>query len=195
MAIYRVNTLHPAVECLVEVIEVVLSEAAAFVARVGCVVVSHTLVPAVVHAKGLGEVAINTIESVAEVLCTSVNVEIRVLAIYRGITLVGGDLHKTLLAVGTGGAGVAGGLLHSDRGEENDGDIVSRGGLFKGVEVASAGVVGVVRPVEDGVECLILHIADGEAGWAPASTGLDATVEPIDGTIGTARGGGIGCGG
>jgi len=45
-----VDTLHPAVERLVEVIEVVLSEAVALGAGAGSVVISHALKPAVVLA-------------------------------------------------------------------------------------------------------------------------------------------------
>ena len=54
VAIVGVDTLHPAVECLVEIIEVVLSEAAALVACAGSLFVSHAFGPAVVSAKGLG---------------------------------------------------------------------------------------------------------------------------------------------
>lgn len=54
VAIVGVDTLHPAVECLVEIIKVVLSEAAALAACAGSVFVSHAFFPAVVSAKGLG---------------------------------------------------------------------------------------------------------------------------------------------
>lgn len=110
------------------------------------------------------------------------------------MALVRGDLHKALLAVGADDVGVAGGLLHGDGGEENGGDIVRAGGLVEGVDEGSAGAVGVARLGEDIVEVLRDHRASGEEGWSPATI-LDATVEPVDGTIGTARSGGVGCGG
>lgn len=80
IGVVGVNTLHPAVEYLVEVIEVVLSVALVVAARAGCVVVSHAFEPAVVCANGLKEVAIKPIKCAAEVFCTSVNVVICVLA-------------------------------------------------------------------------------------------------------------------
>ena len=177
-----------------EVIEVVLSEASALGPRTGSVAIRHALEPAVVLAKGLGEVATNAIESVSEVACTSADVVIGVPATIRGITtgaFVGGDLHKTLLAVSADNARVAGGLLHGNGGEENGGDVVLAGGLVEGVEMGTARAVGVAGPGEDGAEILGDHLVDGEVRWAP-TTVLDATVEPTDGAIGTARGGGVG---
>jgi hypothetical protein len=178
----------------VEVIEVVLSEAVALRAGAGSVVISHALAPAVVLAKGLGEVVTNAIESVAEVACTSVDVVVGVPATFRGIAigaLVGGDLHKALLAVAADDTRVAGGLLHGDGGEENGWEIVLAGGLAEGIEVGTTGAIGVAGPGEDGAEVLGDHLVDREVGWAPATI-LDATVEPIDGAIGTTRGGRIG---
>ncbi len=84
--------------------------------------------------------------------------------------------------------------MHGDGGEEDGGDFVVVGGLIEGVEVGTAVGVGVARPGEDSVELLSDHIVGGEVGWAPATV-LDATVEPMDGTIGTAVSGGVGCGG
>jgi len=181
----------------VEVIEVVLSEAVALGACAGSVCISHALEPAVVLAKGLGKVTTNAIQSIAEVACTSADVVPGVPASVRGIAvgaLFGGDLHKALLAVGADDPGVAGGLLHGDGGEENSGDIVLVGGLVEGVEVGTAVAVRVAVPGEDSAEVLGDHLVDGEVGWAP-TTVLDATVEPLDGAIGTGGGARVGCGG
>jgi len=83
--------------------------------------------------------------------------------------------------------------LHGDGGEENGGNIVLVGGFVESVDVGTAGTVGAAGPGEDGGEVLGDHLVDGEVGWAPATV-LDATVEPIDGSIGTARGSRVGCG-
>ena len=84
--------------------------------------------------------------------------------------------------------------MHGDGGEENGGDMVCAGGLLESLEVGLAGAEGVARLGQGGFEVLGDHIVHSEAGWAPATV-LDATIEPIDATIGTARGGGVGCGG
>lgn len=196
-----VDTLQPAVERLVEVIEVVLSETGGRVGgRLGSLVISHAFGPAVVLAKGLGEVVTKLIENTAEVACTSADVERYFLAGVRCFVvgaLIGGNLHEALLPIFASDSGVAAGLLHGDSGEENGGDMVVVGGLFEGPEVGTTGFVGVAFPGEDSFEVFGDHLVDGEVGWAPATVPIlfDATVEPIDGPIGTSRGGGVGCGG
>ena len=94
-----------------EVIEVVLSEAAALRACAGSVGISHAFKPAIVLAKGLGEVATNAIKCVAEVACTSIDIEPGVPTTIGGIAasaFIGGDLHESLLAVAADDVGVAG---------------------------------------------------------------------------------------
>jgi len=88
-----------------------LSEAVALRACAGSVGISHAFKPAIVIAKGLGEIATNAIKCVAEVACTSVDIEPGVPATIGGIAasaLVGGDLHESLLAVTADDIGVAG---------------------------------------------------------------------------------------
>lgn len=199
VATVGVYTLHPAVERLVEVIEVVLSETVV-VARLGSMFISHALDPAVVLAKGLGEVVTKSIESTAEVACTSADVVRYVPAVVRLIAVgafLGGNLHEALLPVLANGGGVTARLLHGDSGEENVGDMVVGGGLLEGPEVGTTGFEGVAFPGEDGFEFLGDHLVDGEVLWAPATALIffDATVEPKDGPIGTTRFGGLGCGG
>lgn len=158
-----VDSLQPAVAHLVEIVEVVLGEAVALIAGAGSVGNSHTLSPAIVLAKGLGEVATKAIEGGAEVLCTSVNIEIGVPAAVgrmAAIALVGRDLHEALLAVSANRVLVTGGLLHSDGGEENGGKVVLTGGLVEGVEVGPAGAVGITRLGKDVVEVLGDQIID-----------------------------------
>ena len=189
-----VDALQPAVERLVKVVEVVLSEAATLAARAGSVCVFHANKPAVVLAHGLWEVATTAIKGGSEVACTDIDVGPGIPAAVRSIaagTFVGSDLHEPLLAIAADYVGIAGGLLHGNSGEENGWDVVLAGGPVEGIKVRTAGVVGVAGLGEDVAEVLGDHLVDREVGRIPA-TAVDTTVEPTDRAIGAARLGGIG---
>ena len=124
-----INALQPAVERLVEVVEVLLSEALVF-RHVRNAIFSHADKPAVVLANGQWEVATTSIEGCTEVVCTNIDVGPGLHTSVRDITagaLFGSNLHEPLLGIVADGAGVAGGLLHSDRSDENGRDAVLLG--------------------------------------------------------------------
>lgn len=112
-----VDALYPAVECLVEVVEVVLSEAPALGERAGGFILSHANKPAVVLANGLWEVAITFIDGGTEVACTDIDVGIRLQTLVGSIAvgaLLSSDLHEPLLLIAADFVGIAGGLLHGN---------------------------------------------------------------------------------
>lgn len=177
-----------------EVVEVVLSEAPALLACAGGVGFSHADKPAVVLANGLWEVATTPIEGCTEVVCTNIDVGGGIHTSVRGITagaLFRSNLHEPLLAIAADCVGFAGGLLHSDRSDENGRDAVLVGRLVEGIKVWTAGLIGVAGTGEGVVEVLANHLVGGEVGRSPARA-LNTTVEPADRAIGAASFGGIG---
>src|SRR5882757_9534644 len=95
-ALAGIDALHPTIERLMEIVEVVLGIAITLGGRTGSIIISHALSPAVVHANGLGEAVTNTIEGATKVACTGADVVPGIPAAIGGIavgTLVGGDLH------------------------------------------------------------------------------------------------------
>lgn len=101
-----INVLAPAVQELMQVVEVVLFPAVTTVGSSGCIRISHSLEPAIVMTNAGEKVAIIFLEQLRKKLGASTDIEINVLAITIGSTyaFAAGELHQTLLTSPTDSA-------------------------------------------------------------------------------------------
>lgn len=97
-----------------------------------------------------------------------------------------------MLSASTDGLGVAGTLLHGERGEDDGGDVVLLAVLLEHIDVRTARLERTVAAVERLPEILGDEIVDIDERRCP-STILNATVEPTNSTIRASGCSGVGC--
>lgn len=103
-----VDILAPAIQELVQVVEVILLPAVTAMGSSSCIPISHSLKPAIVMTNGGKKVAIIFIEQLREKCGASTDIEIDVPAITIGSTntFVTGELHQTLFTSSSNGVRV-----------------------------------------------------------------------------------------
>lgn len=103
-----IDVLAPAIQELVQIVEVVLLPAVTAMGSSSCIRISHSLEPAIIMTNGGEKVAIIFIEQLREEFGASTDIEINVLAITIGSTnaFVASELHQTLLTSSTNDARV-----------------------------------------------------------------------------------------
>lgn len=185
--VVSVASLHPSIEELVRVVQVVLATAAARVTSSGGPVDGKSLRPTVVLSDGLKNRATKLVDSVREILHGGVHVVRDVLAVATRSTstFVLGDLEHALLSSAAGDRGVARRLLHGDRGNEDGRDAVLLGDLVELVDVGSTGLEGGIALSDDLSEIGVLKLAEGDERRGPSSA-LETAGEPRLLSVGSA---------
>jgi len=190
----RVDVLAPAVEELVQVVEVVLASAATGPSGSGGFTVGQTRMPAIVPADSEDDVSAAFVEGLPEVTSAGADIEVWVpaVAIWSTTAFFNGQLHESLFTASTYGVLSARTFLHGKRGEKNGGNAEL---IAIGLEQPDEGSTVTERtswlgngPTE--LDCV--EVGDGKIGRVPSSA-VDTTVQPADGTVGTRCCGNLAC--
>lgn len=155
------------------------------VTHAGSVVDSHAILPTVVRTESLEKVATVGSELIGEVFSTSHDVVTDILTVAtRSIpTLVPSQLHETLFAITTNGAGIAATLLEGDRSQEDGGKTILLAELLEGPNVCAASSEWTALRNRT-VKVHRDQISDQDEGGFPPSA-VDTTVHPIKSSVGT----------
>jgi len=170
--------LHPAIDELVNVVEVVLASATLlrYARSIG---VSHAKPPAVITPNGSNYITAVLLQEIRKECSCGPDVVVDVLAIVIGgvFALFRGNLHETLLTSTTDGIWVAIALLHRERCEYDLRDSMFRSVLFE----SSNGFVTATG------ECCMpyavqrddYHFMNLNGSWRPTGT-IDPAIQPLD---------------
>jgi hypothetical protein len=188
-----INVLHPSVEELVDIVQVVLTSAASTRSGGRGVSVSHASEPPIVVADEENEVSAAAVELGLYELGSKLGVGGGVVA--RTVSssigaLVFAELEKADFTSSTSLLRVAARLLGCECREKDIGDTFSLSNGFEGVEETGASLEGGVGILEGDVERSVDNIVEGESRGRPASSIVDAAVEPVEGAIWTGSFGG-----
>lgn len=132
--------LHPAITELMNIIEIVLRMALTLASSGSASGIGQARIPAVVRTDGQKDIAAIRADEAREELSSPLNVKVDIVTAKKGrlngerckyrerigslsvgstTTVFGSELHETSLTVTAGSGWVAGGFLHSERGEHN----------------------------------------------------------------------------
>lgn len=106
--------MHPTIEELGEVVEVVLPETVALVTSTGGIVIRHADSPAVVRSDRSEDIAAVVINHVGEELGRSADIVVDIPAVVSSFTVGRCNLHQTCFSTTTGDPRLACGLLHGE---------------------------------------------------------------------------------
>jgi len=189
----RVDTLHPAVEELVQVVEVVLAPAALGMSSCRSLAVGEALAPAIIGTNSLEHISATGLDLSSQVARSFINVEggIPAVTTRSATALVLGDLHETLLSTAANRILVASRLLHHDGRDHNRQEIVFVRCTVDESAVLFAGLEDAVGVCELVVEILVYQVVDSNEWWGPPAA-LDTAIEPFLRAVGTSIVGGLG---
>jgi hypothetical protein len=190
-----INSLEPAIHELMQIIQVVLAEAASVISRSPGVIFRHSLTPAIVCSDGLKKRTTGLRKGPSEILGTSSDVEVGVLAVTIGgsTTFIHGNLHQSLFARTASDISPARRFLHSKRRKEDRRDSSLAAISLEQVNIRRARTKWISRRVHDVSQVLDYSAIDVDIRRSPASS-VDTTVEPPETTIGACYGSSFGRG-
>jgi len=176
-----VDTLHPSIEQLVDVVKVVLALAALAPTSASGGFFCEFTIPSVVATGGKDEIAISSLDTAGEITSASANVEFGVAArlIAASFALVSGDLHQTLLSAITDSPRSARTLLHGDGCKHDSWDTGLPSEPIEEVDVFAAVLEWAVGHGESLVKGLVDNIAHVDVGRVPSST-INTAVQVVD---------------
>lgn len=175
--VVRINVLEPAVERLMQVVQVVLASATS---RVGCcssLAHGHSYMPSIVHADTLQQIAMIIFQSIGQELGPCMDVEVRVLAVasWGTSTFVLCDLHESLLATTTDSCRVARTLLQGDRSQEYGRQLILICVLVEQSDKLCTSLERAARLADSARQVSGNNVVDGNSWRTPASI-IDTTV-------------------